>query len=716
MSLNSHIRFFSVQSPKGGVGKTTLALHLARQLLADYNVLFIDMDLAGTNSADVFWVMKDQECWKDKLHCVADVENIQAKSNIFVNIVSLFAEYMSGKSQVKFEVKTDVDGVMSGKNTLILHNDQVNILGSHLPPPKANMGLGRLSDGTSVLFDSLHASWFLEMLKELVLECSNAWKRAHSEKALAVIFDNAPGYSGIESALEDFLTDIGPERAKFLFVASPDFQDRKASSTAMRRVVGMYKDKQAAAKAYLSEDSLAISRLTQRQEEFFFRLVESSPDIPASCASPKPTKSKHPTCVDCNLCFYRTGRAEEENVDLLSFVQMVINKIPQDITDKKLGEALPPYESIPPDISTVIKENPLDGKQTIQFLPDLAYQFFGSCLTKSVSSQQSVTVEEEILKLERIKREYKSDFKEKVFMYFGEMKAIGTEFVTPVDVMFSLSRRIFELYGQRFHLRLGSEFNINIDNGLLLSRYSLLANNFCFDIANAQNRKHQENTKLLILNACGYLRGDVASHGLDASITRTSNFEDLLIVALALGHGNVSDVNSKTISVLYLISLIDSLANEVSGNACFDRNDIADKMLQIYSTAECQNAAKNCLRDPSPEGIENFYQAVWELRHCLLNADEDIEFAIDVLQTLEGSPHDPFIYGPALLALGRAVLAGTLSLQSGKRFLREFGKPSVDLERGIVNLAPSDFDKFKNGRFVREIEDVLTQVRGAWQL
>ena len=58
----------SVESRKGGVGKTTAALNLARILLEKkgYAVLFLDVDITGTNATDAL----DSPFWRDICHTV----------------------------------------------------------------------------------------------------------------------------------------------------------------------------------------------------------------------------------------------------------------------------------------------------------------------------------------------------------------------------------------------------------------------------------------------------------------------------------------------------------------------------------------------------------------------------------------------------------------------------------------------------------------------
>ena len=80
--------YISIESRKGGVGKTTVALSLAETLLEnDYQVLMLDLDIVGTKMDSTF--LKENSA---SIHEVS----IQNKP---VNLLRLFKEvYMTGKN------------------------------------------------------------------------------------------------------------------------------------------------------------------------------------------------------------------------------------------------------------------------------------------------------------------------------------------------------------------------------------------------------------------------------------------------------------------------------------------------------------------------------------------------------------------------------------------------------------------------------------------
>ena len=89
----------SVQSQKGGVGKTTVALNLARMLQKSnkYEVLLIDLDVAGTNAHEAI----KSKLWKEIAFPVEfrSPINIDGKNSIrkLTNIVEMFDYYMAGE-------------------------------------------------------------------------------------------------------------------------------------------------------------------------------------------------------------------------------------------------------------------------------------------------------------------------------------------------------------------------------------------------------------------------------------------------------------------------------------------------------------------------------------------------------------------------------------------------------------------------------------------
>jgi len=90
MKINNEFIVISVESRKGGVGKTSVAMNLAR-LLADnekYEIIFLDFDMSGTEASKFVPVLEKQNVWKDRIHVVKKPK-LQQKP-LELNIVDLF--------------------------------------------------------------------------------------------------------------------------------------------------------------------------------------------------------------------------------------------------------------------------------------------------------------------------------------------------------------------------------------------------------------------------------------------------------------------------------------------------------------------------------------------------------------------------------------------------------------------------------------------------
>lgn len=373
----------SIQSRKGGVGKTTTALNLARILLnsKDTNtgrksqVFFLDLDMTGTSVEKI----EEIKIWKECVHIVEIMNNEGKKISDF-NIVKLFKDYMSG------EPLPDVGLAPHTKNKLLIKGNRINIFPSFIKP----RGSGEKPYyGPSILFDEMHSNLFIEMLQELVEKC--IYSEGHNDFSdNYIIIDNSSGYSGLEPEVEKWLINIGPERGKFLFIASLDPQDLMACQEGMEAIFKRFKIRWALSRQYLKlrnlkkygnlkdivrqieecveQDDIFVKKIKKGVEEksnkaatnldivrngiekateisfeyrdFFVSLVTKEPGIPGDykkCKFPAPPTNRHPTCSRCGLCYYRTSLtlnkvADSEQNPFVekpeNFINIVINKVP----------------------------------------------------------------------------------------------------------------------------------------------------------------------------------------------------------------------------------------------------------------------------------------------------------------------------------------------------------------------------------------------------
>ena len=284
----------SVESRKGGVGKTTAALCLGRLLRKrEYAVLILDLDVTGTNAADVagspFWV-------KD-IHTIRNAAGIAHNSNgvpLPVNLLTLFERgFMVGKGAPPFSLsETDTEG-------LYVDLTRANLLGSQIyktdKPRAGGSGVETSHDKRTtcierpgILFDDLYSHWLLEFVKHIIGDFVRvADSSGHSKTA--IILDNSPGYVGIAPAIHEWLTDYGPAIGKFLTVSSLDAQDLRACERAIDALHGLYMAKWATSRLFVDgADRGDGIRVAKHQEAFFMQFATSA-------------KGKHATADPCVL-------------------------------------------------------------------------------------------------------------------------------------------------------------------------------------------------------------------------------------------------------------------------------------------------------------------------------------------------------------------------------------------------------------------------------
>lgn len=259
----------SVESRKGGVGKTTAALCLARKLRKlNYSVLVIDLDVTGTNAADI----ATSPFWNEDLHVIQDA----SKEGYSLNILTLFEQcYLSGKNVYPFS--TDI----SFKDSMTINLNKVNIMGSQIYKTDHNDKNSVITciERPGILFDDLHSFWLLEFVKQLI----NNFKRtvcntdSTGSSKIAIVLDNSPGYVGIAPTIHEWLTDLGPENGKFLTVASLDVQDLLACEMAIKSLHGLYEGKWSVSRLFKKASKpRAEVKIKKHQEQFFLRLATSS--------------------------------------------------------------------------------------------------------------------------------------------------------------------------------------------------------------------------------------------------------------------------------------------------------------------------------------------------------------------------------------------------------------------------------------------------------
>ena len=333
--------FICVESRKGGVGKTTVALALASLLLEkpySYEVLLVDLDITGT---DVSSAMSNK-FWNKKFYVVKTASNDESGGVQNLNIVDLFHSYMCGRDLPNVEWVSDSSKADVVSPNLRFVGGMVNLLPSFIARLSASVAPKYLP---GVLFDEMHSIWFLELLRSLIINAYTRLEKASDtakRRKLAVIFDNSPGYTGIQPALEDWLTDVGPNRSKFLFVSSADPQDISGTLDSTERIQAAINGKEAGARAFckaLNTPSEAINvRHNTVEEKIFSRLSSIVPDG-APCVDWLSSQESDGFCFDscktrcsrrCALEYYIccAKQTVTSNTMPKKFLSVLFNKVP----------------------------------------------------------------------------------------------------------------------------------------------------------------------------------------------------------------------------------------------------------------------------------------------------------------------------------------------------------------------------------------------------
>lgn len=303
----------SVESRKGGVGKTTAALCLGSLLREkNYTVLLLDLDLTGTNASDI----GNSPYWRDTLHVVLTDDGP-------LNLLSLFEScFLNGYPIPSFHQDR------SNCDDLHIDPDKVNIIGSQIYRNHTDTENGEICiERPGIIFDDLHTLWLLEFLKQLIL---NFKQSINNKSNIAVILDNSPGYIGVSPAIHEWLTDIGPDRGKFLTVTSLDHQDMSACERSMSALHELYSMKWETCKIFQDIDKHKNLRLKKTQEGFFLRLA---------------TSSDHDSGV--SLSFYHSheksgpNRGEYFKNHPHKYTGTILNRVPRSVKDSLRKDSVP---------------------------------------------------------------------------------------------------------------------------------------------------------------------------------------------------------------------------------------------------------------------------------------------------------------------------------------------------------------------------------------
>ena len=285
-------RIYSIESRKGGVGKTTVALNLACILVKKGPVLLLDCDITGSSIVDP---AKNSSFWNEDTNVLTYVDKDGKTEDL--NLIRFFFErYIKGEGNALDIVKQEK--LMTGK---------VNVIGSFLygTPHDAAVNVGWL-------MDELHSYWMVELIRQIVKE----FEELYPDKTVHIIVDNSPGYTSFNQSLHDYMYEEGPIVSKFLLVSTLDSQDLQANMEAAAEISKSINNRTMAATYYKLKENDAKGEVKDADVEtlietdgvikgFFFNLIEDKEQL----------------------------ELYSKNYNSEDYLALVLNKIPQSLQD-----------------------------------------------------------------------------------------------------------------------------------------------------------------------------------------------------------------------------------------------------------------------------------------------------------------------------------------------------------------------------------------------
>lgn len=350
--MHSDYKIISVESRKGGVGKTTAAINLASLLHErEYNVLLIDLDITGTSISYAC----QSPYWKDLLHLIT-IDNKE------VNFLKEFKNsYLCGGESITFS------SVPNNTKSLFIRSDKVNVLSSNF----YDDNYGENLCDPRIIFDELHSFWLTEHIKSICNSFSEV-----SGNLTVVVLDNSPGFIGLGKSIHEWLTDIGPSRGKFLTVSSLDIQDIKSCLSSIKSIAKIIDYKHQGAKYYETLKKNAKKSNVETEKEavsFFLKLSNEEFD-------------------DSTLSYWLKNKNKP---DINEYQSLIINKVPKELNSNLFYFNTSELYSNELDgslyylISDLSKVNSQKRINNIIFFDDyISNQFIEKYIEKSLSKKQ----------------------------------------------------------------------------------------------------------------------------------------------------------------------------------------------------------------------------------------------------------------------------------------------------------------------------------------
>lgn len=354
-------KIISVESRKGGVGKTTAALNLSNLLVErGYKVLLLDIDITGTSIEGSY----NSAFWKGKINPIKQDDKE-------INLLKIFHDiFLKGESLPIFSF--DSEGINKinvfnfGNNNFIISENKINVFNSEIYNDDSSL----ICD-PRILFDELHSFWLIDMIKSL---CDSFADCVNDEKTV-IVLDNSPGYVGLGKAIHDWLTDIGPEYGKFLTISSLDVQDLNSCLNAIQAIENIVDKKFKGARYYqqLKDFENVIEEPSKESKKFFLKLATSE-------------------AKDERYEYFKLENIKTP--ELNTYQSLIINKAPKEIESNTLRYDA--YKSLKGDNKKIEIFQLFSGEQRNRNLQNIVYfdnyihfQFVEPYIEKIRSSKKS---------------------------------------------------------------------------------------------------------------------------------------------------------------------------------------------------------------------------------------------------------------------------------------------------------------------------------------
>lgn len=333
----------SVESRKGGVGKTTLVLNMAKLLMEHYHVLVLDIDVTGTSINAI----QNTSVWQKSTRL------LECEKGKAINLLQFFKkQYLSGSNNMRFSIKPTNQEVR-------VYGEYINVIGSELYDAD-----GQMLYDPSIIFDEIHDYWLIDMIRSIAHSFSESFE---DKKKSVIILDNSPGYVGLGKSIHDMLTDMGPKRGKFLSVSSLDIQDIDSCLKAVKNIHNLIQAKEKGAAFYHDSENVNLNSLQvgSVEQETFDRLAIG----------------------DETLGFYSNKELEPADID--DYQAIVFNKVPLNVKNGRLVYQYSNKENKELwDVFTRMCDNN-PNQYMIPYDESIHYQFFKNNLILSKPIEES---------------------------------------------------------------------------------------------------------------------------------------------------------------------------------------------------------------------------------------------------------------------------------------------------------------------------------------